>query len=239
MVYELTEDIVFPDPRLGEEDGLLAVGGDLSQERLLLAYSYGIFPWYSFRDWPYPAWYCPLQRFVLFPDEIHISHSMRTLMNKNTYHVTFNRDFDGVISGCSKVDDRYNMKGAWLGEDIMAAYRHLNRQGYAASVEVWNKENELAGGLYGVVMGDCFIGESMFSFEPNTSKLALIHLAKLLQRIGGKLIDCQLETPHLKSMGGRFIPYEQYLAILNPKGLEQLNEVPFDDEDASQPDTPS
>ena len=144
-----------------------------------------------------------------------------------------------VIAGCSKVDDRYNMKGAWLGEDIMAAYRHLNRQGYAASVEVWNKENELAGGLYGVVMGDCFIGESMFSFEPNTSKLALIHLAKLLQRIGGKLIDCQLETPHLKSMGGRFIPYEQYLAILNPKGLEQLNEVPFDDEEASQSDTPS
>ena len=239
MVYELTEDLVFPDPRLGEPDGLIAVGGDLSEERLLLAYSYGIFPWYSFRDWPYPAWYCPLQRFVLFPEEIHISHSMRTLMNKNTYHVTFNRDFDGVIAGCSMVDDRYNMKGAWLGEDIMAAYRHLNRQGYAASVEVWNKENELAGGLYGVVMGDCFIGESMFSFEPNTSKLALIHLAKFLQRIGGKLIDCQLETPHLKSMGGRFIPYEQYLAILNPKGLEQLNEVPFDDEEASQSDTPS
>ena len=222
MVYELTEDLVFPDPRLGEPDGLIAVGGDLSEERLLLAYSYGIFPWYSFRDWPYPAWYCPMQRFVIFPDEIHISHSMRTLMNKKAYHVTFNDDFDGVIAGCSKVDGRYDMNGAWLGEDIMKAYRHLNRQGYAVSVEVWNQENELAGGLYGVAMGPCFIGESMFSREPNTSKLALIHLARFMQRIGGKFIDCQLETPHLKSMGGRFIPYAEYLEILNPAGLAGL-----------------
>lgn len=222
MVYELTEDLVFPDPRLGEPDGLIAVGGDLSEERLLLAYSYGIFPWYSFRDWPYPAWYCPMQRFVIFPDEIHISHSMRTLMNKKAYHVTFNDDFDGVIAGCSKVDGRYDMNGAWLGEEMMKAYRYLNRQGYAVSVEVWNQENELAGGLYGVAMGPCFIGESMFSREPNTSKLALIHLARFMQRIGGKFIDCQLETPHLKSMGGRFIPYTEYLEILNPAGLAAL-----------------
>ena len=222
MVYELTEDLVFPDPRLGEPDGLIAVGGDLSEERLLLAYSYGIFPWYSFRDWPYPAWYCPMQRFVIFPDEIHISHSMRTLMNKKAYHVTFNDDFDGVIAGCSKVDGRYDMNGAWLGEEMMKAYCHLNRQGYAVSVEVWNQENELAGGLYGVAMGPCFIGESMFSREPNTSKLALIHLARFMQRIGGKFIDCQLETPHLKSMGGRFIPYAEYLEILNPAGLAAL-----------------
>ena len=223
MVFQLTEEMAFPDPRLGEPDGLIAVGGDLSEERLLLAYSYGIFPWFSFRDWPYPAWYCPMQRFVIFPDEIHISHSMRTLMNKKAYHVTFNDDFDGVIAGCSEVDDRYNMKGAWLGEEMMTAYRHLNRQGYATSVEVWNSEHELVGGLYGVVMGPCFIGESMFSREPNTSKLALIHLAKFMQRIGGKFIDCQLETPHLKSMGGRFIPYTEYLEILNPAGLAALD----------------
>ncbi len=223
MVYELTEDIVFPDPRQGEPDGLIAVGGDLSEERLLLAYSYGIFPWFSFRDWPYPAWYCPMQRFVIFPDEVHISHSMRTLMNKKTYRVTFNQDFDGVIKGCSQVDGRYDMAGAWLGENMMAAYRHLNRQGYAASVEVWNHEEELVGGLYGVVVGDCFIGESMFSREPNTSKLALINLAQLMQRIGGKMIDCQLETPHLKSMGGRFIPYTEYLKLLNPAGLAALD----------------
>jgi leucyl/phenylalanyl-tRNA--protein transferase len=223
MVYELTEDIVFPDPRQGEPDGLIAVGGDLSEERLLLAYSYGIFPWFSFRDWPYPAWYCPMQRFVIFPDEVHISHSMRTLMNKKTYRVTFNQDFDGVIKGCSQVDGRYDMAGAWLGENMMAAYRHLNRQGYAASVEVWNHEEELVGGLYGVVVGECFIGESMFSREPNTSKLALINLAQLMQRIGGKMIDCQLETPHLKSMGGRFIPYTEYLKLLNPAGLAALD----------------
>lgn len=223
MVYELTEDIVFPDPRQGEPDGLIAVGGDLSEERLLLAYSYGIFPWFSFRDWPYPAWYCPMQRFVIFPDEVHISHSMRTLMNKRTYRVTFNQDFDGVIKGCSEVDGRYDMAGAWLGENMMAAYRHLNRQGYAASVEVWNHEEELVGGLYGVVVGECFIGESMFSREPNTSKLALINLAQLMQRIGGKMIDCQLETPHLKSMGGRFIPYTEYLKLLNPAGLAALD----------------
>ena len=222
MVFELTDDLVFPDPRMGEPDGLIAIGGDLSEERLLLAYSYGIFPWFSFRDWPYPAWYCPLQRFVIFPDEIHVSHSMRTLMNKKTYHVTFNDDFDGVIAGCSEADGRYDMKGAWLGEEMIKAYRHLNRQGYAVSVEVWNEEQELAGGLYGVVMGPCFIGESMFSREPNTSKLALIHLARFMQRIGGKFIDCQLETPHLKSMGGRFIPYTEYLEILNPAGLAAL-----------------
>ena len=223
MVFQLSDELVFPDPRMGEEDGLIAVGGDLSEERLVLAYSYGIFPWFSFRDWPYPAWYCPMQRFVIFPDEIHISHSMRTLMNKNIYHVTFNRDFDGVIAGCSEVDGRYNMKGAWLGEDMMAAYRHMNRQGYAISVEVWDDEENLVGGLYGVTVGLNFIGESMFSRQPNTSKLALIHLARFMQRIGGKLIDCQLETPHLKSMGGHFIPYEEYMEIINPGALAALD----------------
>lgn len=223
MIYQLNDEIVFPDPRMGEEDGLLAVGGDLSVERLQLAYSYGIFPWFSFRDWPYPAWYCPMNRFVIFPDEIHVSHSMRTLMNKNVYKVTFNRDFDGVIKGCSEVDGRYGMKGAWLGEDIIKAYTEFNRMGYAASVEVWNREGVLAGGLYGVAVGKCFIGESMFSREPNTSKLALIHLAQFMQRIGGKMIDCQLETAHLKSMGGRFIPYEEYMDILNPGALDALD----------------
>lgn len=231
MVYQLSDEIVFPDPRLGEDDGLLAVGGDLSVDRLILAYSYGIFPWFSFRDWPYPAWYCPLQRFVIFPDEIHVSHSMRTLMNKGGYKATINTDFDGVIEGCSQVDGRYDAKGAWLGEDMMAAYKKLHRLGYAVSVEVWDSDNELAGGLYGVAMGPCFIGESMFSRQPNTSKLALIHLARTMQRYGGKMIDCQLETPHLKSMGGRFIPYEQYLELLNPEGLCGLGPAPDPDLD--------
>lgn len=226
MIFELTDDIVFPDPRLGDEDGLLAVGGDLSKERLLLAYSYGIFPWFSFRDWPYPAWHCPMQRFVIFPNEIHVSHSMRTLMNKSIYRVTYNEDFEGVIKGCSEVNGRYNSAGAWLGEDIINAYTDMYLEGYARSVEVWNLEGELVGGLYGMVMDDCFIGESMFSREPSASKLALIYLAKFMQRIGGKMIDCQLETPHLKSMGGRFIPYEEYMEILNPGALERLDAIP-------------
>ena len=238
MIFRLGEDIVFPDPRLGEDDGLLAVGGDLSEERLLLAYSYGIFPWFSFRDWSEPAWYCPMQRFVIFPDEIHISHSMRSLMNKHEYMVTFNRDFDGVIEGCSQVDGRYDANGAWLGEDMMRAYRHLNRQGYAVSVETWNSSGDLAGGLYGVAMGRCFIGESMFSREPSASKLALIELAKLMQRIGGKMIDCQLETPHLKSMGGRFIPYEEYLELLNPGALALMGRTRVHDDSATEANQP-
>lgn len=223
MVFQLSEDIVFPDPRLGEEDGLLAVGGDLSVDRLLLAYSYGIFPWFSFRDWPYPAWHCPMKRFVIFPDEIHISHSMRTLMNKHEYRVTFNNDFEGVIHGCSEVDGRYYCNGAWLGEDMIKAYTDLYLLGYAKSVEVWNSEDELVGGLYGVAVGSSFIGESMFSKEPSASKLALIHLAQFMQRFGGKMIDCQLETPHLRSMGGHFIPYEEYLEILNPGAYAVLD----------------
>lgn len=226
MVFQLSDDIIFPDPRLGEEDGLLAVGGDLSEERLLLAYSYGIFPWFSFRDWEQPAWYCPMQRFVIFPNEIHISHSMRTLMNKKEYSVTFNRDFDGVIEGCSQVDGRYDATGAWLGEDMMKAYRYMNRRGYAVSVETWNSRQELVGGLYGMAIGQCFIGESMFSREPNASKLALIDLARFMQRIGGKMIDCQLETSHLRSMGGRFIPYAEYLELLNPGAWVRLGKIP-------------
>ena len=226
MLFELTDDLVFPDPRLGVKDGLLAIGGDLSVDRLLLAYSYGIFPWFSFRNWPYPAWHCPLQRFVIFPNEIHVSHSMRTLMNKNVYRVSFNEDFEGVIHGCSEVDGRYFHDGAWLGEDMIKAYTDLHDLGYAKSVEVWNSDNQLVGGLYGVAIGDCFIGESMFSREPSASKLALISLAHFMQRIGGKMIDCQLETAHLRSMGGRFIPYEEYLEILHPGALERLGPKP-------------
>ena len=123
----------------------------------------------------------------------------------------------------SQVDGRYDAAGAWLGEDMMRAYRHMNRRGYAVSVETWNSKHELVGGLYGMAMGQCFIGESMFSREPNASKLALIDLARFMQRIGGKMTDCQLETPHLASMGGRFIPYAEYLEMLNPGAWEALD----------------
>lgn len=211
MVFQLDENLVFPDPLLGEPDGLLAVGGDLSIDRLLLAYSNGIFPWYSFRDEPQILWWCPLQRFVIFPSEIHISHSMQALLKKNRYRVTVNECFEGVISQCSQL--RIKQQGAWLGSDMTEAYMQLHEQGFAASIEVWGGDR-LVGGLYGVTIGSAFFGESMFSLEPNTSKLALIYLARFLEKNGGKLIDCQFETPHLLSMGGRFIDYQKYMEII-------------------------
>lgn len=212
MVYQIFEDsLEFPDPRCGEEDGLFAIGGDLSSERLLLAYSLGIFPWFSFRDYDEPLWFCPMRRFVIFPEEIHISHSMRNMINKGVYSVTFNKDFKGVIEGCS--EKRIDEEGAWLGERMIKAYTALHDIGFASSVEVWREDN-LVGGLYGVTIGNAFFGESMFSREPAASKLALISLARLMQKKGGALIDCQFETPHLKSMGGRFISYEEYLRII-------------------------
>ena len=212
MIVQLDKGLWFPDPRLGEPDGLFAIGGDLSTDRLLLAYSYGIFPWYSFRDCDEPLWFCPMDRFVIFPDEIHISHSMRTLMNKKRYSVTFGQDFSGVIANCSRL--RYEEEGAWLGNDMMEAYTELFRQGFAMSVEVWDEET-LVGGLYGVALGRCFFGESMFSLVPSASKLALIVLARTMAEKGGRMIDCQLETPHLKSMGGRHISYDEYMKILS------------------------
>ena len=160
MIFGLDSTIAFPDPRLGEDDGLFAVGGDLSIDRLLLAYSNGIFPWYSFRDCKKVWWYCPMDRFVIFPEKIHVSHSMRTLMRKQEYSVSINRDFDGVISNCSQL--RYDEAGAWLGEDMIKAYKALHEQGFAASVEVWDKDDRLVGGLYGVNIGAAFFGESMF-----------------------------------------------------------------------------
>ena len=217
MIFRIDETTpfpTFPDPRYGDEDGLFAIGGDLSIDRLLLAYCHGIFPWYSFRDQPEILWYCPMQRFVIFPDEIHVSHSMRTLMNKGKYSMSINKDFESVIRSCSKL--RIKEEGAWLGEEMIAAYSELHRQGFAASVEVWDDAtDQLVGGLYGVTIGKVFVGESMFSLVPSASKLALIFLARFMKQNGGKLIDCQLETSHLRSMGGKFISYDEYMKIIN------------------------
>ena len=220
MVWQLDEDLWFPNPQWGEDDGLVAIGGDLSVDRLLLAYSNGFFPWYAFNMEREPHWYCPLDRYVIFPSEIHISHSMRQLLRQKKYEVTFNENFAGVIQGCSTAQGRNEQSGAWLGPDIIEAYTKLHRLGYAASVEVWEPagmagERRLVGGLYGVTLRDAFFGESMFSLVPNASKLALIHLAKAMETIGGLLIDCQFETPLFKSMGGRYITYDQYMGVLN------------------------
>lgn len=209
----LDKNLWFPDPHLGEEDGLVAIGGDLSVDRLILAYSNGFFPWYSFRDLQQPLWYCPLQRFVIFPNEIHVSHSMKQLLKKNPYRITINKDLEGVMRGCATAQNRNELEGAWLGPNIIKAYTELYRQGFAASVEVW-EGTQLVGGLYGVTLGRCFFGESMFSLVPSASKLALIFLARMLDSHGGLLIDCQFETPHLCTMGGRHIPYEEYIEII-------------------------
>lgn len=211
MVWRIGKELVFPDPRQGDPDGLFAVGGDLSTDRLLLAYSNGIFPWYAFRWYDEIHWYCPMSRFVIFPSEIHVSHSMRTLLRKQRYDVTFNTDFEGVIAQCAKLRDAED--GAWLGDDMVRAYTELHRQGFAASVEVRDGQR-LVGGLYGVAIGRCFFGESMFSLVPSASKIALVALAEYMEQNGGALIDCQFETPHLRSMGGRHITYDEYMAIL-------------------------
>ena len=233
-VYRLDENLWFPDPHGGEEDGLVAVGGDLSVDRLLLAYYYGFFPWYSYKL-SEPHWYCPLDRYVIFPKEIHISHSMRQLVRQDKYVVTVNRDFEGVIRGCATVNGRDHEFGAWLGPNIIKAYTELHRLGYATSVEVWepqtptpdyaacqpqdsdsvDKNLRLVGGLYSVTIRDAFFGESMFSLVPNASKLALIRLAEALGSAGGLFIDCQFETPLFKSMGGRHISYDEYINILD------------------------
>ena len=220
MIFDLSRTTEFPDPRFGHPSGLYAVGGDLSPERLIKAYPRGIFPWYAFRD-DQIQWWAPHRRFVIFADEIHISHSMRNLMNKKTLTCSINEDFEGVINGCGMVDGRMMDDNAWLGPELTETWIELNRRGYAKSVEVWDEDEYLVGGLYGFVSGGCFIGDSMFSLVPSASKLALIHLARHMKAQGGIFIDCQLRTEHLESMGARYIPYDEYLqATLNSRPLE-------------------
>lgn len=218
-IYRLNEELWFPDPHLGESSGLVAVGGDLSVKRLLLAYSNGYFPWFSFKHRREPRWYCPLDRYVIFPDEIHVSHSMKQLLRQSRYEITINQNFVGVINGCSTVDGRNLEYGAWLGANMIEAYTELHKLGYASSIEVWDNqcknEKKLVGGLYGVTIRKAFFGESMFSLVPNASKLALIHLAKYLKNNGAHFIDCQFETSLFRSMGGRHITYDDYMKVLN------------------------
>lgn len=217
MFYFSKEDEHFPDILVRDESDIVAIGGSLSVERLLEAYSRGIFPWYAYKL-EKVKWYCPETRFVIFPDEIHVSHSMRTLINSRNFSVTFNQNFHEVIDCCGKVDGRDMHPFAWLGNDIKVAYQKLANLGFASSVEVWDNSNgRLVGGLYGVTLNKCFMGESMFSFSPNASKFALIFLARKLASEGWKMIDCQMETPHLRSMGGRTISYGEYMSIISEK----------------------
>lgn len=212
-IYRLTEDIVFPHPSLANEDGILAVGGDLSPERLLLAYSNGIFPWYS-EDEPI-IWWSPDPRFILYPKDIKISHSMKKLLKKQAFTVTFDTCFREVISNCAslRMED-----GTWITDEMIAAYTRLHELGFAHSVETWY-EDKLVGGLYGIALGKCFFGESMFSTMPNASKTALITLSDKLLKKGFLFIDCQVYTKHLESLGAVKIPRSEFLEMLE-KGLD-------------------
>ena len=209
-VYQLTEKILFPPPELAEENGLLAIGGDLSTERLLLAYSQGIFPWYAAGE---PLlWWCPSPRLVIFPDEFKVSSRLARFIKQQKYEVTMDHAFQQVITGCASAADRQD-KGTWIDDDMIEAYTLLHEMGYAHSVECW-MDDELAGGLYGIALGKIFFGESMFSRQSNASKVAFVYLAEKLLERGFDLIDCQLKTEHLMQFGAREIPGAEFQDLL-------------------------
>lgn len=209
-IYALSDDLVFPNPELSEEDGLLAVGGDLSVDRLLVAYSNGIFPWYN-KDEPI-LWWCPKPRFILKPEDIRISKSMKKIIKKGEFVVTFDNDFEGVISNCKSM--RENEEGTWITDEMMQAYINMHNEGYALSVETY-LDGELVGGLYGVIIGKCYFGESMFSKVSNASKIALITLAQRLQELNFEFIDCQVYTEHLESMGAKMVEWDEFKAMID------------------------
>ncbi len=206
----------FPDPgrALSDPDGLLAVGGDLSPERLLYAYRHGIFPWYH-AEQPI-LWWSPDPRAVLFPREVHVSRSLRRRVAAGGYETTFDTAFSEVMAACAGPRPQQPEGGTWISPAMQAAYAELHRLGHAHSVEIW-MEGELAGGLYGVAIGQVFFGESMFSRRTDGSKLALVHLARQLDAWGYGLIDCQVHSPHLESLGSVRIPRAAFLTILDER----------------------
>ncbi|WP_281235387.1 leucyl/phenylalanyl-tRNA--protein transferase [Flavobacterium gelatinilyticum] len=209
-MYFLFDNLYFPPVSEADEEGILAVGGDLSPERLKLAYKKGIFPW--FNEGEPILWWAPDPRMVLFLDELVISKSMRNILNRKHFTVTFNTNFKEVISNCQKIQ-RDGQDGTWISDDIVESYCELHRQGIAKSVEVW-QEGDLVGGLYGIDLGHVFCGESMFSKVSNASKVAFISLVRHLQAENYKLLDCQVYNPHLDSLGCREIDREEFMEIL-------------------------
>ena len=209
-VFRLTKKLLFPPVRFANRHGLLAVGGDLTPERLLLAYANGIFPWYS--DGEPILWWSPDPRMVLFPEKLHASKSLRKTLKSKKYQVTMNKAFDQVIVCCASVGRR-NEKGTWITKEMQAAYNRLHQLGWAHSVESWC-DDRLAGGLYGVRMGRCFFGESMFSLMTDASKAALVFLVEHARKDQLELIDCQVPSDHLLSMGAQVIPRELFLSYL-------------------------
>ena len=210
-MYHLSEELRFPSPHLATKEGIVAVGGDLRPQRVLLAYKKGIFPWFEQDD--FLIWWSPDPRMVLFPDQLRISKSMRSLLRKQPYEITFNKAFNEVVKSCAKVK-RFGQTGTGITPGLMEVYESLHEQGHARSVEVWDGA-ELVGGLYGIDVGEVFCGESMFSKASNSSKLALIYLTRELKKNKYKLIDCQVPTAHLASMGASPIPRKEFLRYLD------------------------
>lgn len=209
-IFALTEELIFPPPSLAHEEGILAIGGDLKPERLLLAYEMGIFPWYSPQE---PImWWSPDPRFVLYPEQLRVSRSMRPILNQQRFQITYDRAFEQVIGQCRTMP-RPGQRGTWITGEMLSAYLALHRQGYAHSVEAW-QDSQLVGGLYGVSLGTCFFGESMFAQVSNASKAAFITLVRDLQAAGFTLIDCQVYTEHLDSLGAEEVPRARFLEEL-------------------------
>lgn len=211
-MYLLTKKLIFPPPDWADPDGMLAVGGDLSVERLLLAYQMGIFPWFS-RGEPI-LWWSPDPRFVLFPAELKVSKSMKQVFKKGQFTITLDTRFEEVVNTCRHIK-RQHQSGTWITPAMAKAYGELHQAGYAHSIEVWDTQTgALAGGLYGISLGAHFYGESMFSRQSNASKVGFITLVHLLAQRGFTLIDCQMHTQHLESLGARNIPRSDFLQLL-------------------------
>lgn len=210
-VFLLSDEHIFPPVHLATPEGLLAVGGDLSPQRLLLAYQKGIFPWFSVDD---PIlWWSPDPRLILYPKELRISRSLKKHLRKKDFHVTSDTCFEKVIKECADIRIAKG-QGTWITTEMVNAYVHLHRMGFAHSIETWFGD-KLVGGLYGVSLGRCFFGESMFSNRSNASKIALVHLADYLVARKYDFIDCQVPTNHLKSLGAREIPRKKFISQLH------------------------
>ena len=219
-VYQLSDKLLFPPAELAEKDGLLAIGGDLSPERLLLAYSNGIFPWYSEGD---PIlWWSPSPRFVIMPGEFRIPKRLSRFMRQKKFSVSMDKAFRKIIFACATIDDR-GEKGTWITGEMIEAYCQLHQMGFAHSVECW-LDDELAGGLYGISLGGVFFGESMFSNQTNGSKVALVSLVNKLLEWNFDLIDCQMKTAHLMQFGAREIPGSQFQKLL-ARSLLRLTKI--------------
>lgn len=211
-IYRLPDQILFPDPGEADADGLLAVGGDLSPQRVLTAYAQGIFPWPHGDEYPL-LWFSPDPRMVLRPSELHISRSLRKTLNQGRFEVRFDTAFAAVMRACSETE-RSDQDGTWITDEMIAAYSQLHELGFAHSAEAW-AEDELVGGLYGISLGAAFFGESMFAARSNASKVAFVGLVQHLQNWAFHFVDCQIHTPHLAKFGATEWPRRQFLQELD------------------------